>query len=57
MLEPTLKVGKSHETLLFFFFMAKGLGLNTWERAEFEVSAGRKTSKSTEALNDRPAHA
>lgn len=56
MLGPTLKVEKSHETLLFFF-MAVGLGLNTWERAEFYVSAGRKTSKSTEALNDRPAHA
>lgn len=40
-----------------FFFMAVGLGLNTWERAEFYVSAGRTTSKSTEALNDRPAHA
>lgn len=53
MLEPTLKVEKSHETL----FMADSLGLNTWERAVFYVSAGRKTSKSNKALNDRTAHA
>lgn len=41
----------------FFLFMAEGLGLNMWSGAVFHVLAGRKTSKSTKALNDRPAHA